>query len=88
MTFKKSTLPEVVRHLPLERLVLETDAPYLAPVPHRGRRNESAYVKDTALKVAEIIGLPPEEVAAVVRFLLSDDASYITRSVIPVSGGL
>lgn len=65
VTFKKSTLPEVVRHLPLERLVLETDAPYLAPVPHRGRRNESAYVKDTALKVAEVIGLPPEEVAAV-----------------------
>ena len=63
VTFKKSTLPEVLHHIPLERLVLETDAPYLAPVPHRGQRNESAYVKDTLLKVAEILQLPPEQVA-------------------------
>lgn len=63
VTFKKSTLPDVVRRLPLSRLVVETDAPYLAPVPHRGRRNESAYVRDTLLKVAEILALPPEEVA-------------------------
>ena len=63
VTFKKSTLPEVLHHIPLERLVLETDAPYLAPVPHRGQRNESAYVKDTLLKVAEILQLSPEQVA-------------------------
>ena len=44
LTFKKSTLPEVLRHVPLSRLVLETDSPYLAPVPHRGKRNESAFV--------------------------------------------
>ena len=63
VTFKKSTLPDVVRHLPLERIVLETDAPYLSPVPHRGRRNESAFVKDTLYKLAEIFQLPPEEMA-------------------------
>lgn len=65
VTFKKSTLPAVIRHLPQDRLVLETDAPYLAPVPHRGRRNESAYVRDTALKVAEVMELSPEELAEI-----------------------
>lgn len=44
LTFKKSTLPEALRHVPLSRIVLETDSPYLAPVPHRGKRNESAFV--------------------------------------------
>lgn len=63
VTFKKSPLPEVVRTLPPDRVVLETDAPYLAPVPHRGRRNESAYVRDTLLKVADCWGMPPDEVA-------------------------
>lgn len=63
VTFKKSTLPDIVRHLPLERIVVETDAPYLAPVPHRGRRNESAFVKDTLYILAEIFQLPPEEMA-------------------------
>lgn len=65
VTFKKSALPSVLPHIPLERMVLETDAPYLAPVPHRGRRNESAFVRDTALKVAEILGEQPERVAQV-----------------------
>ena len=54
VTFKKSTLPEALRHVPLERLVLETDSPYLAPVPFRGKRNESAYVKRVAVKLAEL----------------------------------
>lgn len=63
VTFKKSTLPEILRQLPLERMVLETDSPYLAPVPHRGRRNESAFVKDTMLKLAEILNESPESVA-------------------------
>lgn len=63
VTFKKSPLAEVVRRLPHERIVLETDAPYLAPVPHRGRRNESAYVYDTLLKVAEVWKMSPEETA-------------------------
>ena len=52
VTFKKSNLPEVLKSVPLERVVLETDSPYLAPVPHRGRRNESAYVRDTAFKLS------------------------------------
>ncbi len=65
LTFKKSALPAVLPCIPLERMVLETDAPYLAPVPHRGRRNESAFVRDTALKVAEVLGEQPEHVAEV-----------------------
>ena len=52
VTFKKSDLPETLQTVPLNRVVLETDSPYLAPVPHRGRRNESAYVRDTAIKLS------------------------------------
>ncbi len=63
-TFKKSTLPEALRKVPLARIVLETDAPYLSPVPFRGRRNESACLPHILIKVSEIYGLPPEEVAA------------------------
>ena len=63
VTFKKSALPEVLRDIPLDRMVLETDAPYLAPVPHRGQRNETAFVKDTLLKLADILGEQPEYVA-------------------------
>lgn len=62
LTYKKSTLPEVLQHVPLERIVLETDSPYLASVPHRGTRNESAYVRDVMLRLAEVYGVPPEEV--------------------------
>ena len=64
LTYKKSTLPDIVRALPLESIVLETDSPYLAPIPYRGHRNESAYVSIVAQKVAEIKGLSPDEVAA------------------------
>ena len=63
LTFKKSALPEVLRQIPIERVVLETDAPYLSPVPHRGKRNESAYIRHTLVKVAEVYGLPVETVA-------------------------
>ena len=59
VTFKKSTLPETLTTVPLERIVLETDSPYLAPVPNRGKRNESANVKDTLMKVAEIYQITP-----------------------------
>ena len=52
-------------HGALERIVLETDSPYLTPVPNRGKRNESAYVKDTLVKVAGIYGNSPEKVAQV-----------------------
>lgn len=58
VTYKKSELPEVLPHIPLDRLLLETDAPYLPPVPFRGKRNESAYVIHTAEKIAEILELP------------------------------
>jgi hydrolase, TatD family len=65
VTFKKSTLPEVLKNVPLERIVLETDSPYLTPVPNRGKRNESANVKDTLLKLAAIYQCSPENVADV-----------------------
>ncbi|HMR42299.1 MAG TPA: TatD family hydrolase [Saprospiraceae bacterium] len=65
LTFKKSGLDEVVKKLPMERLVLETDAPYLAPTPHRGSRNESFYIKLIAEKLAAVKLLSPEEVARI-----------------------
>ena len=64
VTFKKSRLAEVVRDMELREIVLETDCPYLTPAPHRGERNESAYVRYACEKVAEIKGLTPAEVAA------------------------
>lgn len=63
LTFKKATLQEVLNDIPLERVVLETDAPYLAPVPCRGRRNESSLIYHTLVKMAEVYGLPVDEVA-------------------------
>jgi TatD DNase family protein len=65
LTFKNSGLQEVVKHLELKDLVLETDSPYLAPVPHRGKRNESAYVFQVAQKLASIFNLSVEQVAEV-----------------------
>lgn len=63
VTFKKSSLPETLSQIPLERIVLETDSPYLAPVPHRGQRNESAFIVSTAEKLAGIYEVPIEEIA-------------------------
>ena len=63
VTFKKSQLPEVLKDVPLAHIVLETDSPYLTPVPNRGKRNESARSKDTLIKVAEIYRESPEVVA-------------------------
>lgn len=64
LTFKKSHLPEVLpQTVPLDRIVLETDAPYMAPVPHRGQRNEPAYVKDVLLRMAEAYGVSPQELS-------------------------
>lgn len=63
VTFKKSTLPDVLKYIPLNRIVLETDSPYLTPVPNRGKRNESANVKDTLIKVSEVYCKSPEMVA-------------------------
>ncbi len=66
VTFKKSVLPAMLKsRVPLERLVVETDSPYLAPVPHRGQRNESAYVCDVLQKVADIYEVTLEEAAQV-----------------------
>ncbi len=65
ITFSKAgEVRAALRQTPLERLLIETDAPYLAPVPWRGKRNEPAFVVETAKKVAEIKGLALEEVAA------------------------
>ena len=60
-----SPLQKVVRALPLEKIMVETDAPYLVPVPHRGERNEPAYVADVARKIAELKGISMEEVAEI-----------------------
>jgi TatD DNase family protein len=65
VTFRKSDeLRAIVRDVPVDRLLVETDAPYLAPVPYRGKRNEPAYVAATAAAVATLKGLTAEELAA------------------------
>lgn len=61
-TFKKSPLSQVLQSVPLQRIVLETDSPYLSPVPYRGKRNESSYVVEVMRKVAEIYNVTSEEV--------------------------
>ena len=63
LTFKNSDVDAHAAAIPLEQIVLETDAPYLAPTPHRGNRNEPAYVRHVATRLAEVKGLPLEEVA-------------------------
>ncbi|HLY54183.1 MAG TPA: TatD family hydrolase [Stellaceae bacterium] len=64
VTFKKADeLREIVREVPLDRILVETDAPYLAPVPLRGKRNEPAFVVHTARAVAELKGVSPEALA-------------------------
>jgi TatD DNase family protein len=66
LTFPKSSeLRAIARDVPIERLLVETDAPYLAPVPFRGKRNEPAWVAHTAAVLAEIHGLTPEAIAEV-----------------------
>ena len=62
VTFKNGGLDKVVPELPKDRILLETDSPYLAPVPHRGKRNETAYVLDVAKKISEIWNCPLETV--------------------------
>jgi len=53
-TFKKGGMEDVIPHIPMDRLVLETDSPYLAPTPHRGKRNEPAYIPLIAQRVADL----------------------------------
>jgi TatD DNase family protein len=64
VTFKSWRLDQAIRDTPLDRLLLETDGPYLAPVPHRGKRNEPAYVRQVAERIAAVRGLAPNELIA------------------------
>ncbi|HTI12703.1 MAG TPA: TatD family hydrolase [Puia sp.] len=65
LTYKNSGLPAALQEIDLEHLVLETDAPYLSPVPFRGKRNESSYLKYVVARLAEVKGVPVEEVARI-----------------------
>ena len=78
VTFKKSCLATTVAEMDIEHIILETDCPYLTPAPHRGKRNESAYVSYICEKVAQIKGLPADEVARIttanaMRMFLPDE---------------
>lgn len=64
ITFKKANMEEVLRRLPLSRILLETDSPYLAPVPYRGKRNEPSYVLYVARKLADCLQMGLEELSA------------------------
>lgn len=65
VTFKNSTLSTVLKQTDLTKIIIETDAPYLAPVPYRGKRNESSYTKEIVQKLSEIFLTSPEEVARI-----------------------
>jgi len=64
VTFKNWSLDDAIRETPLDRLLLETDGPYLAPVPHRGKRNEPAFVRQVAERLAQVRGLAVDELIA------------------------
>ena len=64
-TYKNCAVKDYLCNIPLDRIVLETDAPYLAPVPHRGKRNEPAFMVDTAKRIAEICQIPMETLAEI-----------------------
>ncbi len=68
LTYKNAGLAEVLKHIDMQHLVLETDAPYLTPVPFRGKRNESSYLKYVAEKIAEVKNIDVEEVENVTTF--------------------
>ena len=63
VTFKNGKIDQFMHEIPLEHIVLETDAPYLAPAPFRGKRNESSYIVKVVEKLAEIYAVSPEEIA-------------------------
>jgi TatD DNase family protein len=65
LTYEKSGLAQVVKDIPMESIILETDSPFLTPKPYRGKRNESAYVKFIAEKLAEAKEMPLHDVAAI-----------------------
>lgn len=65
LTYKKASIAETVKEIPLEKILLETDSPYLTPVPFRGKRNESSYIPYIAQRLAELTGRDLQEIAAV-----------------------
>ncbi len=65
LTYKNAGLDKTLQDVPLDRLVLETDSPYLTPIPFRGKRNESSYIKYVSAKLAEVKGINLEEIAVV-----------------------
>ncbi|MDG1147975.1 MAG: TatD family hydrolase [Crocinitomicaceae bacterium] len=62
LTYKNAKLDRVIKQIPLDQLILETDSPYLPPTPHRGKRNESSYLLHVAEKLADVYGLPLQEI--------------------------
>jgi TatD DNase family protein len=75
VTFKNWALDDAIRETPLDRLLLETDAPYLAPVPKRGKRNEPAFVRHVAERVATVLNIPRDQVMAIT----SENAERVFR---------
>lgn len=65
LTYKKASIAETVKEIPLEKILLETDSPYLTPVPFRGKRNESSYIPYIAQKLADLTGRDIQEIAAI-----------------------
>ena len=63
VSYKNAIFAQQLQHIPLSAIVLETDAPYLTPVPHRGKRNEPSYLPHVVKKLAEIYGVSEEEIA-------------------------
>jgi TatD DNase family protein len=65
ITFPKAqTIRDAAQMVPLDRMLIETDSPYLAPIPHRGQRNEPAFVKEVARQIGELRGAPAEEIGS------------------------
>jgi TatD DNase family protein len=64
LTYKNAGLAEVVKEIPFDKLLLETDAPYLAPIPYRGKRNEPSYLMEVVSKLQETLGLSAVEIEA------------------------
>jgi TatD DNase family protein len=65
VTFKNGKIDQFLNKIELEHIVLETDSPYLAPIPYRGKRNESSYLINVVNKLAEIYGMMPQDVARI-----------------------
>ncbi len=79
ITFRNAKkMPDIVKAIPLDRILIETDAPFLTPVPHRGKRNEPAYVKYMAEKIADIKGISLEELGKTI----TDNAARLFRFII------